>query len=228
MNLFREIGLDESKFNHAPSKFFSFLPPFFFSMHPVSRNNSYFCSGNYWLDVDKRKQFFIKFAQTHSFDPLLPDNWYSIRHSSIVAAKVFLLPCFILSPPSLNVLLMIAYQGGKIVLEAYSSGSVIKALIHLFPDIGLDETKFVTFPSMYISFISHFFSLPAHILPSQTSLVPLSLISSYLIWTSENYWQDPAKRKQFFIWFAKKKGFNHSVAENWYSITTASILPYKV
>ena len=48
------------------------------------------------------------------------------------------------------------------MLEAYSSGSVIKALIHLFPDIGLDETKFVTFPSMYIIYLSFLFLACPH------------------------------------------------------------------
>eukprot|EP00026_Physarum_polycephalum_P001704 Phypoly_transcript_01706.p1 GENE.Phypoly_transcript_01706~~Phypoly_transcript_01706.p1 ORF type:complete len:1010 (+),score=136.82 Phypoly_transcript_01706:80-3109(+) len=140
MNLFPDIGLEETKFLQVPK--------------------------NYWLDVDKRRQFFIKFAETHGFDPLAAENWYHIRHGSIVSAK-----------------------GGKIVLGAYAAGSMIKALVHVFPDIGLDESKFVSYP--------------------------------------KNYWQDPAKQRQFFMWVAKKKGFDYSVAENWYSITDFSILQYK-
>lgn len=42
------------------------------------------------------------------------------------------------------------------MLAVYASGSLRKALIHLFPDVGLDESKFVTYPSKsLISIIIH-------------------------------------------------------------------------
>jgi hypothetical protein len=33
------------------------------------------------------------------------------------------------------------------VLGSYASRSMSETLVHVFPDIGLDETKFVSFPS---------------------------------------------------------------------------------
>lgn len=37
-------------------------------------------------------------------------------------------------------------QGMKSIMK-YFGGSAIKALVYLFPDIGLDSSKFLTFPS---------------------------------------------------------------------------------
>lgn len=35
------------------------------------------------------KRFFTKFAESQQFDPLIPDNWYSVPVSVIMAFKVY-------------------------------------------------------------------------------------------------------------------------------------------
>lgn len=43
-------------------------------------------------------------------------------------------------------------KGGKAIL-GYFKGSLVKALMHLFPDIGLEEIKFEFLPRMYYNII---------------------------------------------------------------------------
>jgi hypothetical protein len=39
-------------------------------------------------DVKNRKGFFVEFARTKAFDPLLPDGWYSVTNEMIINSKV--------------------------------------------------------------------------------------------------------------------------------------------
>jgi len=63
--------------------------------------------------------FFDAYASKHGFDSSVPDNWYSVIASDILRKK-----------------------RGQRVLNRYG-GSLTKALLHTYPQIGLDETKFV-------------------------------------------------------------------------------------
>lgn len=40
------------------------------------------------MSVDNRVKFFTRFAIENGFDPLLPDNWYKIKHVSVLETKV--------------------------------------------------------------------------------------------------------------------------------------------
>jgi len=73
---------------------------------------------NYWNNIDNQRGFFTNFARENKFDPTDPNNWYSIAHSSVKA-----------------------YKRASSVL-AYYKKSLTIALLHLFPDIGLDASKF--------------------------------------------------------------------------------------
>lgn len=73
---------------------------------------------NYWLDTNHRIQFFKDFAKQRGFDPLLPEGWYSVTTNALLAHK-----------------------GAGTILSYYNS-SFVSALLHLFPDIGLDKQKF--------------------------------------------------------------------------------------
>eukprot|EP00026_Physarum_polycephalum_P001009 Phypoly_transcript_01010.p1 GENE.Phypoly_transcript_01010~~Phypoly_transcript_01010.p1 ORF type:complete len:1168 (+),score=148.17 Phypoly_transcript_01010:225-3728(+) len=71
-----------------------------------------------WTDVNNRRKFFELFAQKFDFDPLVPDNWYTQQRDIILAMK------------------------GAARVLSYHDNSVTQALVDLFPDIGLDKTKF--------------------------------------------------------------------------------------
>eukprot|EP00026_Physarum_polycephalum_P001051 Phypoly_transcript_01052.p1 GENE.Phypoly_transcript_01052~~Phypoly_transcript_01052.p1 ORF type:complete len:797 (-),score=76.09 Phypoly_transcript_01052:124-2514(-) len=68
--------------------------------------------------VENRRKFFEDYAKTHKFNPLLPQNWYKQPITSIMTTK-----------------------GANGVIH-YHNYSVSSALCDLFPDIGIDRTKF--------------------------------------------------------------------------------------
>eukprot|EP00026_Physarum_polycephalum_P008136 Phypoly_transcript_08214.p1 GENE.Phypoly_transcript_08214~~Phypoly_transcript_08214.p1 ORF type:complete len:513 (-),score=83.64 Phypoly_transcript_08214:5-1384(-) len=70
---------------------------------------------NKWNSVTKRRNFFLDYARERGFDPLNPENWYQL--------------------PPIN-------KHGSQMLLFYYSNSVSKALLDLFPDIGLDRARF--------------------------------------------------------------------------------------
>jgi len=62
LHLFKDIGLDASKFpNKLPSK--------------------------YWTDPSHQRQLFYDFAKEKGFDPLVPDHWYSVTSNEILSFK---------------------------------------------------------------------------------------------------------------------------------------------
>jgi len=82
-------------------------------------------SHGHWAEEDNRKQFFDQFAKDNEFDPLVASNWYTVTTAMVIPRK-----------------------GGKSVLEYYG-GSFAKALLQLYPDIGLDRTRFMALPNGY-------------------------------------------------------------------------------
>lgn len=90
--------------------------------------------GSYKIsDALKRRIFFETFAKEKGFDPLLPENWYSVKYMDIEEIPVFV---FYLLSRSIYLLL----QGYSGVLQDFRDLSA--ALTTVFPDIGLDESKF--------------------------------------------------------------------------------------
>jgi len=75
--------------------------------------------------VKNRKQFFDTFARDSNFDPLVSTNWYSVTKESIKARK-----------------------DSEYVLFHYR-GNFIKALEHLYPNIGLNSSKFTSVQTHY-------------------------------------------------------------------------------
>lgn len=64
MFLFPNIGLEEKKFPILPSTFICCLI------------DNLLISGNYWMDVGKRRELFDNIAKSRNFDPLIAENWY--------------------------------------------------------------------------------------------------------------------------------------------------------
>jgi len=99
-DLFPDIGFDKAKFIAAQNP-------------------------NPWRHSSNRRAFFEEYAKRSGFDPLVPDNWYSVKLETISA-----LP------------------NGTSVLYFYG-GSLVKALVNLFPELEWDEIRFESLPKHY-------------------------------------------------------------------------------
>eukprot|EP00026_Physarum_polycephalum_P002214 Phypoly_transcript_02219.p1 GENE.Phypoly_transcript_02219~~Phypoly_transcript_02219.p1 ORF type:complete len:905 (+),score=113.90 Phypoly_transcript_02219:198-2912(+) len=75
--------------------------------------------------TSQKKLFFINFAKRNGFDPLIADNWYSFPFEKINQEK----------------------GAGKVLY--YYNNNVVKALINVFPNIGLQHDKFCYMPLKY-------------------------------------------------------------------------------
>eukprot|EP00026_Physarum_polycephalum_P003577 Phypoly_transcript_03590.p1 GENE.Phypoly_transcript_03590~~Phypoly_transcript_03590.p1 ORF type:complete len:736 (+),score=72.25 Phypoly_transcript_03590:158-2365(+) len=78
-----------------------------------------FFAMNYWSDVNNQKEFFRNFAKENKFDHAIAENWYSVSTQQIRSQK-----------------------SASSVLRYYN-GNFKKALLSLFPDLGLDTSKFL-------------------------------------------------------------------------------------
>lgn len=45
---------------------------------------------NYWEDEKRRREFFDSFATENGFDPLVPENWYSVSTNELRETKVII------------------------------------------------------------------------------------------------------------------------------------------
>jgi hypothetical protein len=103
--------------------------------------------GNHWGHVNTRREFFDAFARQNGFDPLNPENWYEVDTAAIYATKVLFenfifsvilfLFCFL---PCSNCLIFPS-KNGRGALGGYNH-SLINALMHVYPNIGLVKSKF--------------------------------------------------------------------------------------
>ena len=120
----------------------------------------YFFWIDIWGKVENRRSFFEEFAQTRSFDPLKRENWYEgSKIAGIRVVKVFKSPLLSISLsvylPYLLLLFLFSlfWQGLRGVLS-YHEYSLAKALVDLFPDVGLDFSKIhvprgMIFPTLF-------------------------------------------------------------------------------
>eukprot|EP00026_Physarum_polycephalum_P002865 Phypoly_transcript_02874.p1 GENE.Phypoly_transcript_02874~~Phypoly_transcript_02874.p1 ORF type:complete len:846 (+),score=138.45 Phypoly_transcript_02874:54-2591(+) len=216
-NLFPEIAWDDSKFQFSPQ--------------------------NYWLSIDNRRQFLLRFAEQEGFDPYVAENWYSVSQDQLLNQK-----------------------GGRSFLSNYSNSPFFPAM-HLFPEIGLDVTKFSSVPKFYWTDVKNrrkFFEDVARkrgfdpLIPENWYSVPniymlsLKSVSSLLAYYNGNFPEalvqlfpdvkfemhkfsvrkyensgNVESQRKFFLDFAATSGFNPRVPYNWYPITPAEILAVK-
>jgi hypothetical protein len=91
--------------------------------------------------------FFVDFAEKQGLDPLNPETWYHVKRSKIEAVVIPFHPSLDSSSsfPSHS-----SYQAGGSSIMWKFRGGFAKALQTMFPDIGLDMSKFGdhTKPSM--------------------------------------------------------------------------------
>ena len=89
----------------------------------------------YWLSsqTNNVRLFFEEFAKNNNFDPLVPSNWYQTPRIAITETKV-------LQNKRQNDTNFF-WQKASSLLEHFK-GSLVKALQHAFPEIGLDASGF--------------------------------------------------------------------------------------
>lgn len=83
--------------------------------------------------------------------------------------------------------------------------SYSRAVMHLFPELNWDLTKF-----------------------SRRSRSIVLIFSPHSNFFLENYWQVEANRKDFFLEFAKEKGFDPNNSAAWYKVRSGDVLAAKV
>jgi hypothetical protein len=98
LDLFPDIGLIASKFEHYTSILLLFIKNSF--AHFVI---------SAWQDVNTRRSFFINYAEANGFEPLIPESWYLQPKTRMASVKVHL---SLISP----ILLIKRYQRGQVVL----------------------------------------------------------------------------------------------------------------
>lgn len=76
LELYPNIGLDEAKFNRAPSM-----------SSRVFRCLLNYLLANYWTKANIKK-FFNNFANARNFDPRDPSNWYQFTYRDITQSEV--------------------------------------------------------------------------------------------------------------------------------------------
>jgi hypothetical protein len=79
-------------------------------------------------------------------DPLRAETWYSIS-SVELANEVFI--TYLLFKSMISHLTLFVQHEGTTSLLAYYNGSVVKALLDLFPELDLDTSKFAFLQSTF-------------------------------------------------------------------------------
>ena len=95
----------------------------------------------YWAEVANRKQVLLDFAAHYQFDPLVAANWYQAPLHDLYEVFLFLFGFFSYLFKLLLFFLKMYPQKSRSMLNFYGN-SVTRALVHLFPDIGLRSHLF--------------------------------------------------------------------------------------
>lgn len=103
----------------------------------------------YWSSENRQniRSFLEKFAKDNNFDPLVAENWYAVSSSHVskqVRNVIYLFANIATTNPP---------QEGAAML-AYYNGSLVRALLDLFPNIGLEKSRFAFLPSLFLMWLS--------------------------------------------------------------------------
>eukprot|EP00026_Physarum_polycephalum_P002670 Phypoly_transcript_02678.p1 GENE.Phypoly_transcript_02678~~Phypoly_transcript_02678.p1 ORF type:complete len:822 (+),score=110.18 Phypoly_transcript_02678:190-2655(+) len=189
--------------------------------------------GFWTIDDNKNlRKLFEDFARNLNLDPLSAATWYSVPRSLFVQTH------------------------GKAVLT--HKGGYIKTIMSLFPDIGLREENFATFPKEHWESVKNRkrffneFAREQHFDPklaknwysvsrdnvlakkgAKTVLAhyggsmarALIHLYPYIGLSKKNlgFWRDSNNKRIFFDEYARNKGFDPLLAENWYSLDSKDL-----
>jgi hypothetical protein len=139
---------------------------------------------------------FLEFAAKEGFNPLIADNWYPIARTQVAkTGKVY----FFSLPSLFSFFFANSLQGATSCFSHYSS--ISHALLSLFPDIGLEESKFSS--------------------PRCTEDFTWFAFAKFLF--SVTFWKNTENKKNLLADFARVRGFDPNNTENWYSVTLKDI-----
>lgn len=159
------------------------------------------------------RQFLEKVARNIlGFDPHVATNWYTVSSAHLVKTiKVLLITyinyiCLILFFTRKNIYNFINFQGMQSVL-GYFKGSLSKALIHLFPEMKIDQTQMLKSPSKLIK--------------QQYKTKNNQFINFN---NPDKYWKNISNRRALLDKFASTKGLNSLLPETWYNLSKKDVL----
>eukprot|EP00026_Physarum_polycephalum_P001348 Phypoly_transcript_01349.p1 GENE.Phypoly_transcript_01349~~Phypoly_transcript_01349.p1 ORF type:complete len:1107 (+),score=164.22 Phypoly_transcript_01349:191-3322(+) len=197
-----------------------------------------------WKQEHARKEFFVKFAHEQGFDPLVPENWYSVTQDMFAN-----------------------YPDAQAMIQYYYKGNFVTALVELFSDLPFDSSKFLFPPKFWVNvenrrkFLAelaaqkgfdpekaeNWYSLSQSDLVDKkgmseflgvynwdlgkaiTSLFPSveKINATKLPSTSRSFWKIYRDRRAFEN-FAKKRGFDPLVAGNWLKVRNDAAYSKKI
>jgi hypothetical protein len=157
-----------------------------------------------WRNPKQRRKFFDDLANSKQFDPLNAENWYSITQKDICGTPVSIV---VVDPLKFTFEMILhwksfrtnSYRKGGYGVIGYYNGSYTASLIHLYPELKLEKSKFRNIGGL----IKH-----------MCEVIDLIFTES---------WEDPKKRRKFLDNFAQSKNFDPLDAEKWKSITYQDI-----
>eukprot|EP00026_Physarum_polycephalum_P001681 Phypoly_transcript_01683.p1 GENE.Phypoly_transcript_01683~~Phypoly_transcript_01683.p1 ORF type:complete len:579 (-),score=69.05 Phypoly_transcript_01683:50-1786(-) len=150
----------------------------------------------YWRVVTNRRALFCRIAREKGLDPLIAANWYSVTYHSLRRHK---------------------FACG--ILRRYYGGSLKRGLLDMFPDIGLEESKFAS---------RHNFKVRRRKMMPGTQKYPkiridLEDVFPDLKSVPVGHWKSVENRRAVFIAVAQRQKFDPLVASNWYSVSHSSL-----
>jgi hypothetical protein len=115
----------------------------------------------------------------------------------------------------------------------YYNGSLVKALVQLFPNVHFETQKFIGVQgvSLTLSSLLSLLSSPlSWFFPFfSTSFRSFFLFSLFVNKNTELPWHaKESERKNFFVEFAESKRFDPNVPENWYPVTQSDVFSFQV
>eukprot|EP00026_Physarum_polycephalum_P002403 Phypoly_transcript_02409.p1 GENE.Phypoly_transcript_02409~~Phypoly_transcript_02409.p1 ORF type:complete len:900 (+),score=140.14 Phypoly_transcript_02409:101-2800(+) len=199
----------------------------------------------YWTSERGKnmRDFFVELAKKRNFDPLVPENWYSVSVAELREEK------------------------GFTTILSHFSGNFRKALHSVFPEIGLEANKFATTTRFYWTDLNNrrksfedfardnnfdplvaenwypiageriaesvgSYSLKFHYNGSFTKalihLFPeVPFQREKFIFVEQRYWADMKNRRRFFEDYANTHNFDPLHARYWYAQHAASLATFK-
>eukprot|EP00026_Physarum_polycephalum_P000662 Phypoly_transcript_00663.p1 GENE.Phypoly_transcript_00663~~Phypoly_transcript_00663.p1 ORF type:complete len:1097 (+),score=133.55 Phypoly_transcript_00663:927-4217(+) len=199
---------------------------------------------DFYIKTVRRREIFNEFAAANRFDPLVPENWYSIARERILALK------------------------NSTLVRNFYQRQVTKALLDVYPDIGLEREKlFIHISSSFWAVVknrrtffdefakenafdplvpSNWYNVPRHKIVAKKGAFPVlgyynknyakALMHLYPNIGLEldkfgilpsGHWNEIRNHREFFDNFALSRGFEPLVAKNWYSVTQQQVLETK-
>ena len=105
---------------------------------------------NDWTHSESHRKFMEEYARDNRFDPLVPENWYSVERSDIVKEVCLFLYCLYIFYLECRVDCVANFSSQAPGLLQYYDDSFVEAVIAIFPELTFQIHKFKQAPSMFL------------------------------------------------------------------------------